>query len=143
LLTKRRSEVSDKEKPEYPPEWDNIPDREPLPPPGRGPGIDYDGDLTKIKGADLIGRKFGVLGFNILPSGYSDDDDEDAGQGKGEYAVVHIILENGKEYRWNTSAKAVLRVLTERWERNELPFRTALEEVKSGRSRYSYYRLAD
>ena len=119
----------------YPENWDAIPEREPLPERGggRGPGIEGE-DLDKIKIKDYIGQPIAVVGFLILPNGFKKSDAD-----PDEYALVEIMDAAGDVMLFSTTSSTLLQKLEQRYEREEIPFRTAVMNVESKKTPGMFY----
>jgi hypothetical protein len=116
------------------PKWEEIPNRPPLSTDGAGRGTGLSGeDIPKVKAAEIVGDDIAVIGYLILPNTQFDD-------GGAEYALVEIMDVEGNNFVFSTSAKALMRVLEERDERGEIPFKTSLtmKKSKAGRSYYVF-----
>lgn len=119
----------------YPENWDEIPEREPLPQRGggRGPGINGE-DLDKIKIKDYIDQPIAVIGFLILPNGFKKTDED-----PDEYALVEIMDAAGDCMLFTTTSNTLLGKLELREERNEIPFRTSVLSVESAKRPGMHY----
>jgi hypothetical protein len=118
--------------------FDEIPEREPLPPMGgEGFGVSQS-DLDIVKPAEIVGSQIAVVGFIIQDNKYKETDDDP------DKVVLYECMDTEGNYFgfWHTSG--VLRHQVEsRWERDEIPFRTVLEKVPSKKAgRQPYYSFA-
>ena len=116
------------------PDWESIPDREPLPDMGggRGPGLS-DESINKVKASEIIDDDIAVIGYLILPNQFKKEEDD-----PDEYALVEIVDVDGNNFVFSTSSKALTRALEARDERQEIPFKTSLTMRKSAAGR-DYY----
>jgi len=116
------------------PSWEDIPERPALSSDGSGEGTGLSGEnIPKVKAAEIVGDDIAIIGYLILPNTQFDD-------GGDEYALVEIMDVDGNNFVFSTSSKALMRILRERDERDEIPFKTCLvmKKSKAGRSYYVF-----
>jgi hypothetical protein len=113
------------------PTYDDVPEYEPIGGQTWGPGIpDRDQNVPKIPAADLVDTRFAVLGFVFLPSSYEDSD---------QYAMIHCMDTNNTEFLFNTSSAVLMRVLKERYQMDQIPFRATLIKQRGKKSGMEFY----
>jgi hypothetical protein len=116
------------------PKWEDIPDRPPLQTDGSGEGTGLSAEnIPKVKAAEIVGDDIAVVGYLILPNTMFED-------GGDFYALIEIMDVDGNNFLFSTSSKALMRILKERHERDEIPFKTSLvmKKSKAGRSYYVF-----
>ena len=120
-------------------EFDNIPEREELPQTalGEGFGVSETG-LPTQKPADIVDMPIGVIGFLIMDNKFKETEKDP------DKVVLYECLDasDNKFVFWHTSA-VLKRQVTQRWEREEIPYRTVLEKVPSKKAGHQpYYSFA-
>ena len=115
----------------------DVPERAPLPDSeggGTGPGLSGE-DIPKVKAAEIIDDDIAVVGFLTLPNGFKKEESD-----PDTYTLVEIIDVDGNNFIFSTSARALVNALNQRFENDEIPFKTTLtfRKSKAGRDYYVF-----